>query len=175
MIITKENLIDLCNGKLSVSKLDLFYPLLSKYMEEYEINTKNREIDFISNLLVESGRFVYTKELASGKAYEGRKDLGNTSKGNGVKYKGRGLIQITGKFNYEKLSKDFNVDLISKPELLETPDLAVRSACWFWDSKNLNSLADSDQFEKICICINGGHNGYTERKWYHDELNKLIV
>jgi len=175
MIITKENLIDLCNGKLSVSKLDLFYPLLSKYMEEYEINTKNREIDFISNLLVESGRFVYTKELASGKAYEGRKDLGNTSKGNGVKYKGRGLIQITGKFNYEKLSKDFNVDLISKPELLETPDLAVRSACWFWVSKNLNSLADSDQFEKICIRINGGHNGYTERKWYHDELNKLIV
>ena len=175
MIVTKDNISKVCNNKIPKDALDTYYPLLEKYMEEYNINTKEREIFFIANLLVESGRFFYTKELASGKAYEGRKDLGNTNPGDGVKYKGRGLIQITGKSNYAQLSKDFGVDLLTNPELLERPDLATRSACWFWNLKKLNVLADANKFVLVCKRINGGTNGLKDRQFYHDELEKLAA
>jgi len=175
MIVTKKDILKVCNNKISQHTIDIFYPLLEKYMDEYSINTKDREIFFIANILVESGRFFYTKELASGKAYEGRKDLGNTTPGDGVKYKGRGLIQITGKSNYIQLSKDFNIDLVNNPALLEQPDLATRSACWFWNSKKLNRITDAGNFTLVCKRINGGTNGLKDRQFYHDELEKLVA
>ena len=127
--MTQEELKQITNGKVSANKIATYLPILNKYMTEYKIDTILRQTAFIAQLLHESGNFVYVKELASGSAYEGRKDLGNIEKGDGVKFKGRGLIQITGRDNYKQLSKDFGVDLIAHPELLETPDLAVRSAC----------------------------------------------
>ena len=132
-MLSKENLKKITNGKVSDGVISTYLPFLEKYMIEYEINTKLRVSAFIAQLLHESGNFKYVKELASGDAYDTRTDLGNTPEkdGDGRKFKGRGLIQITGKFNYQALSKDFKIDLIKNPELLETPDLAVRSACWF--------------------------------------------
>jgi len=173
-MITPELLIKLCNGKISTSKANLFTPLLNKYMVEYDINNKLRVSAFIANLLVESGRLIYTEELASGHAYEFRKDLGNTIAGDGVKFKGRGLIQITGRTNYQLLFKAFNQDFIKFPELLEQPDNATRSACWFWSTHKLNTLADKPDFKEVVRVINGGHNGMTERQWYYDELMKII-
>jgi len=127
--MTQEELKQITNGKVSATKIALYLPLLNKYMIKYEINTKLRESAFIAQLLHESEMFLYSKELANGLAYEHRKDLGNINDGDGPKYKGRGLIQITGRSNYQLLSKAFNVDFISHPELLETPEYAVGSAC----------------------------------------------
>ena len=171
-MITNEQLSKI--SKVSITKINVYYPYLVKYMTEYKIDTKLRQSAFIANLLVESGRFIYVKELASGAAYEFRKDLGNTVKGYGIKYKGRGLIQITGRNNYQLLAKAFNIDFIKFPELLEQPDNAVRSACWFWNSKQLNILADKGDFKSVVKRINGGLNGYTERLNYYNELMKIL-
>ena len=84
-----------------------------------------------------------------------------------MKFKGRGLIQITGRNNYHECGKALGVDMITNPELLETNDLACRSAAWFWASHGLNDLADKGDFERITKRINGGLNGYQERLAYH--------
>lgn len=118
---------------------------------------------FLAQLLHESGEFRYVKELASGQAYEGRKDLGNNHPGDGVKYKGRGLIQITGRANYEKCGKALGLELIDHPELLEQPAHAVSSAVWFWHSKGLSELATRGDYMGITKRINGGTNGWADR------------
>ena len=148
-------------------RLETIYPFLIKYMTMYDISTKARISAFIAQVIHESCSFVYMAEIASGKAYEGRKDLGNIQKGDGVKYKGRGLIQITGRSNYEQISKATGIDFLNNPTLLETPENAVMSACWWWNSRNLNVLADAYQFTAITRKINGGENGLKERLFYY--------
>lgn len=118
---------------------------------------------FLAQIGHESGELKWVKELASGKAYEGRLDLGNKAPGDGVRYKGRGLIQITGKHNYVLVSLALGIPCVETPELLETPENASRSAGWYWYKKNLNSLADAGRFELITRRINGGLNGYADR------------
>ena len=153
--------------RTSQRKLELLYPFLIKYMTVYDISTKARISAFIAQVIHESGSFNYFAEIASGKAYEGRKDLGNIQKGDGIKYKGRGLIQITGRSNYEQISKATGIDFLNNPTLLETPENAVMSACWWWNSRNLNVLADAYQFTAITRKINGGENGLKERLFYY--------
>lgn len=165
-------------NKLTVDMLKFICPQASngnlmKYInhlndnfEKYDINTSLRLQHFIAQVAHESCQFLFCKELASGKAYEGRKDLGNTNIGDGIKFKGRGLIQITGKCNYDAISNDLFGDskLLRLPEVLETPEYAVISALWFWNKHGLNEIADTDNCEKITKKINGGVNGLTERK-----------
>ena len=144
-----------------------FEPHLNSAMAEFEINTPLREAAFIAQLAHESGEFRYVRELASGEEYEGRKDLGNLFPGDGVKYKGRGLIQITGHANYKALSDYFGADFIENPELLEQPEWACRSAGWFWHTHGLNELADREDFKLITKRINGGYNGLQDRLAYY--------
>jgi putative chitinase len=113
------------------------------------------------------------KELASGTAYEGRKDLGNTSLGDGVRYKGRGLLQITGKHNYTLCGLALDLPLLEKPELLEQPENAALSAGWFWYNKNLNSFCDD--FRKVTRKINGGLNGLADRLKLFERAKKVIT
>jgi len=129
MNITTEQLKHIC-PKQSISVLTKYVPYLNTYFAKYEVNTALRIQHFLAQIAVESEEFVYTKELASGRAYEGRKDLGNINPGDGVKFKGRGLIQITGRLNYIAISKFiFNDErLLDHPELLETPEYATVSA-----------------------------------------------
>jgi len=129
MNITTEQLKHIC-PRQSTKVLDKYTPYLNKYFIKYEINTLLRIQHFLAQIAVESEEFVYTKECASGRAYEGRKDLGNINSGDGVKFKGRGLIQITGRLNYIAISKFiFNDErLLDHPELLETPEYATVSA-----------------------------------------------
>jgi putative chitinase len=151
----------------ATSRYQRFLTSLNDAMREFEIDTTPRIAAFIAQVMHESGRFFYVKELASGEAYEGRADLGNTEEGDGVRYKGRGLIQITGRANYQSCGDDLGIDLVSSPELLEGPILACRSAGWFWGKKNLNDLADKPDFLRITKRINGGTNGYQDRlKFY---------
>lgn len=155
----------------SGSKASIYATLINNAAAKFNINTALRMQHFIAQLAHESGSFVYTKELASGAAYDtGRLaiSLGNTPEkdGDGQKYKGRGLIQITGRNNYKKCSLALFGDLrlIENPSILEQPEFAVASACWFWNSRGLNLVADTDNIVKITKIINGGSNGLNERK-----------
>lgn len=149
------------------ARIPAFIEPLNGAMHEFHINSPLRQAAFIAQIAHESGELRYVEEIASGIAYEHRKDLGNTQPGDGMKFKGRGLIQITGRNNYHECGKALGVDLITNPELLETNDLACRSAAWFWASRGLNDLADRGDFERITKRINGGLNGYQERLVYH--------
>lgn len=142
----------------------------------YEINTVQRLANFLGQTAHESGLFVYVKELwgptPTQSRYEGRVDLGNTEKGDGYKFRGRGLIQVTGRANYKTAGDALGLDLINHPELLEHIDNAAMSAAWFWKSHGLNDLADLGNVDHVSDRINRGRitavvgdsNGYAERK-----------
>lgn len=151
-----------------------YLPYFNKYLSEYEINTPTRKQAYFAQIGHESAQLNYSEEIASGKAYEGRSDLGNTEIGDGVKFKGRGLIQITGRFNYEKLSNAFGIDLIQEPELLKTPEWAVKSSLWFWKVKGLNTIADSGDFILLTKKINGGTTGLPDRLEIFERCKKYI-
>lgn len=151
-----------------------FVDLVNDTLVKFEINTPLRVQHFLAQVMHESLCFHYLKELASGEAYEHRADLGNTSAGDGVKFKGRGLIQITGHFNYIAIGKDLGEDFISHPELLETPKYATLSAGWFWNKHDLNALADADDITHITKRINGGLNGIDSRTSYLNKAKAVI-
>lgn len=140
-------------------RVDKYLPYFNELAEKYHIDTKLRWAHFLAQIAHESGELRYTKELASGKAYEGRKDLGNTQQGDGVKYKGRGFIQLTGRSNYSKFQSYSMQPVLEKPELLEEPELCVDVTMWFWETHGLNELADKDSLKAIRKRINGGYNG----------------
>lgn len=153
------------------ARLNLFLDSLNSALVEFKIDTPLRVSHFIAQVAHESGEFRYVKELASGLAYDtGAKAiaLGNTPEadGDGQRYKGRGLIQVTGKTNYRTCGIALGLDLINKPELLEQPLNAIRSAAWFWNSRNLSLFADKDLFRDITKRINGGYNGLEDRQKY---------
>lgn len=145
------------------AQLRKFVGPLNATMEEFEINTPLRQAHFLAQVAHESGEFNYVEEIASGAAYEGRSDLGNTQPGDGVRFKGRGLIQITGRFNYQDIGKAIGLDLISNPTRLADDDLAARSAGWFWNRESLNQVADKDDVRLVTRIINGGFNGLDDR------------
>lgn len=151
----------------AVKRVDTYLQPLEDAMNEFSINTKSRQAAFLAQVGHESGQLLYVLELASGEDYEGRKDLGNTERGDGPRFKGRGLIQVTGRANYLKCSMALFGDdrLIQFPELLEDPVNACRSAGWFWKSHGLNELADGGmaEFGFITRKINGGTNGMANR------------
>lgn len=156
-------------------KLDTYYPHLVAALEQFAINTPLRVAHFLAQVGHESLGFVYMEELASGIAYEGRKDLGNTQAGDGKRYKGRGVIQITGRANYKAVGEALGHDFVSDPEALEKPEWAFKSAGWFWKKNGLNELADADNVEKITRRINGGLNGFEDRKVRLEVAKKALV
>ncbi|MDR0829735.1 MAG: hypothetical protein LBN95_06455 [Prevotellaceae bacterium] len=177
MILTKTQLANIfptCNGE----KIDIFLPFLNEFMAMYGITTYERICAFLAQVGHESGSLKYTEEIASGSAYEGRKDLGNTEIGDGKRFKGRGLIQITGRANYTQLAKVWNDnEILTNPTKLAEPELATKSACWWWQNRGLNALADiptDDNFRKITKKINGGYNGYDDRKTRWQKI-KIIL
>lgn len=160
------------------SKVILYAEPLADAMDEFDIDTPQRQAAFLAQVAVESGELRYVEELASGEAYEGRADLGNTESGDGKRFKGRGLIQITGRANYESCGAALGLDLLANPEYLESPANACRSAAWFWKSRGLNELADAGNFRKITIKINGGigkHTHYEDRLAYWETAKEAIA
>jgi putative chitinase len=167
-------------GKIAIylkePKLSIFSDALNWAMAQFDILGLNQQAAFIAQVMHESGGCKYVREIASGSAYEGRKDLGNTEKGDGVKFKGRGLIQITGRANYTELGLAFKIDLVNNPELLEEPEYAAMSAAWFWNSRRLNRYADGTAAGFITITkrINGGTNGLKDRRMYWELAKKIL-
>lgn len=148
------------------SKIDLFFQLMADRMQAAGIDTPLRMTHFLAQAGHESGDLLYTEEIASGQAYEGRTDLGNTQPGDGQKFKGRGLIQLTGRANYVAYGKTIAKDLTVNGAwtiVATDPALAVDVACWFWNTHKLSALADSDDLETITKRVNGGLNGLQDR------------
>ena len=156
-------------------RADKFIDPLNAAMKEFDISDNGiREAAFLAQIAHESGELRYVEELATGEAYEGRDDLGNLYTGDGIKYKGRGLIQLTGRANYAECGEALGLDLIACPELLEEPVNACRSAAWFWQTHGCNELADKHDFLRITKRINGGTNGWHERWKYYQKALQVI-
>lgn len=137
---------------------------LNPAMKWADISTPERIAAFVAQCAHESDGFNTMREYASGREYEGREDLGNTEEGDGERFAGRGYIQITGRYNYERAGKDLDLDLVNNPEWAESPELAGYIAAWYWNSRNLNRYADAGDFITITRRINGGLNGLASRK-----------
>ncbi len=173
---------------------------LEETFSKYDISTPKRQAAFIGQCQHESGNFKTlqenlnysaeglmktwpsrfpNKEMAdqyarqpakiAGKVYNGR--LGNTSEEEAAKFLGRGLIQLTGKENYEHCGLGIGVDLLADPTLLLDPRYACLSAGWFWNKKALNNLADASDIETMTKRINGGLIGLDDRK---AKINKAL-
>lgn len=145
------------------------------HMRTYKIlDSSNRFTHFIAQLAHESGNFRYMEEIASGTAYEGRKDLGNVINGDGNRFKGRGPIQLTGRANYRKYGQVLGFDFESHPEIVAYPSVGFLVACKYWSDHGLNELADRDDILSITKKINGGTNGLTDRKAHLEKLKSWV-
>ncbi len=184
LAITAEHLAQIAGRKTALM------PALAEWMNtlcpQYQIDTAQEFAHFLAQACHETDHFKTLREYASGKAYEGRADLGNTQAGDGERFRGRGIFQTTGRANYLQLGiKKGSRDLfINKPELLEEPEMAVWSACEYWLTRNLNDAAnhpDSDRLKKkyrgsvldlspvefISYTVNGGNRGLEDRKAFY--------
>lgn len=189
MQVTLEQM-HICFPSASAQLISSFLEPLNETIDKYQINTPQRLSCFMAQIAHESACLKYTRELSDGKKYEHRTDLGNIDDGDGQKYVGRGLIQVTGRNNYIEVSEEFAVRFTDQPELLEGPMFASLSAGWFWKKKYLNSVADKNdswrrnwkgkdwnKFYWISILINGYNskigepNGMPDRLKYY-ELSK---
>jgi putative chitinase len=183
MLITAQQLLQILPG--AGKQAGVFASALSLAMDRYQINTRLRMAAFIAQVGHESGQFLYVRELG-GDQYLSKYDtgtlakrLGNTPEadGDGQKYRGRGLIQITGHDNYLACSKALFGDdrLLRSPELLEQAEWACKSAAWFWNSRNLNALADASDMNGITRRINGGLNGLAERLAFYERAKAVLL
>lgn len=156
-----------------------FIQSLNETMGEFDIDTPLRMAMFLAQVAHETGSFAYTAEIADGSAYEGRKDLGNVEPGDGPKFKGRGLLQVTGRSNYAACSKRLSgreVLLLENPELLaDDPVFACRSAGWYWTARDLKRYADHRDIMGATRVINGGLNGIRERSALYSKALRVLT
>jgi predicted chitinase len=148
-------------------------PLAENAMLAGGITTQQRAAMFLGQVLHESVGLRYFEEIASGAAYEGRHDLGNTQPGDGRRYKGRGPIQLTGRANYRWAGGRLHLPLERHPELAARHDIGWRIAVLYWTSHGLNALADHGDYEAITRRINGGMNGWVSRKAYLERVSRV--
>ena len=201
MPITVQQLLQILPNAGQVA--GVFVPVLNTAMSRYQIVGAKRIAAFIAQVGHESGHLThlvenlnysadalrrnwpsrFSVELASAVArkpeqianiaYGNR--MGNRTPGDGWMYRGRGLIQITGKNNYRACGEVLGLDLISQPELLERPQHACTSAAWYWATNGLNTQADAGKFDAIIQRINGGQNGAADRQALYARALKVIA
>jgi putative chitinase len=119
--------------------------------------------------------YARNPEMIANRVYANRMGNGPESSGDGWRYRGRGLIQLTGKYNYEICGSDLGMSLEEMPSYLETPEGAVEAAGWFWNKLGLNHLADTKDMVSITYQINGGQNGLKQRKYLFDLAYSLLT
>ena len=148
----------------------------AQYFPSYQINSPLRIAHWIGQAAHETGKFAYLTEIGNDAyfaKYDGRKDLGNTQPGDGARFRGRGLFQITGRANYCKYGAELKIDLIDNPAMAAQPGVATETACLFWDDHNLNVLADADDCTGVTRKINGGVNGLAERQAFTNRIKAV--
>lgn len=160
--------------RLPVLRAAGLFPHLAAALAEFEINTPKRLAAFLAQLAHESVELRHFEELADGKAYEHRVDLGNTQPGDGPRFKGRGPIQLTGRANYRRAGASIGIDLEKDPRRASDADVGFRVAGWYWKTHGLNLLADAGKFDAITRAINGGTNGKVERDAYHAKACEVL-
>lgn len=164
--LTREKLWGIMPGASSAN-IDRYFEPVVNALKANGIDTPLRIAHFLAQVGHECGDFRYQEELADGGAYEGRKDLGNTEEGDGPRFKGRGLIQLTGRANYHRYGEARDRDFLSDDnarQIAEDPALAVDVACWYWSTRHLNQWADQDDVREVTRRINGGFNGLEDRE-----------
>jgi putative chitinase len=137
--------------------------VLAATLESYDITSRLRIAHFLGQTCEESAGYRTTEEFASGREYEGRQDLGNTQRGDGPRYKGRGLLQLTGRANYADYGKALAVDLVNNPTLAAQPALSLKIACEYWKRHDINADCDRDDAQAVTRKVNGGLNGLSDR------------
>ncbi len=168
---------------LAPAKRALYLGPLNQAMASCDVNTLLRTAAFAAQLAHESGEFRWMEEIwgptAAQLGYEPPSAkaarLGNTQPGDGKRFKGRGPIQITGRFNYKKYGDLLGVDLTISPERAAAPEVAFLTAGLFWKTNGLNELADGQQFVTITRRINGGENGLADRQKYYERAKAVLV
>lgn len=172
-MITKEMLRKLA----PTAKEDIITHLaqhLDEQLAKYDIGSYLRVCHFLAQAAHESAGFRTLEEFASGAAYEGRADLGNVRPGDGKRYKGRGIFQLTGRANYRVMGQKLGVDLENRPELASDPMISIKTACEYWNSRKLSIYADLDDVRTVTKRINGGYNGFEDRKLYLQRVKTII-
>jgi len=149
--------------------------VLAATLDSYDINTKLRIAHFMGQVAHECAGFRTTEEFASGAAYENRTDLGNIHKGDGKRYKGRGLIQLTGRANYKNIGLKLKLPLEEKPELAAEPVTSLMIACEYWKARKINAAADRDDLIKATKLVNGGLNGLEDRRHYLQKAKTALA
>lgn len=187
-VITLENLKKIYKNAKE-DKLKLYCEAFNKVFPEFGITTPKRIAAFLGQVAVESGELKYDKELPSkwnkkdpkdknepiGTLYEGRKNLGNTQPGDGPKFIGRGVLQLTGRANYTTYSKKLNIDLIANPDLAATPEVSVKIACQYFKDRDLLKFADAWNLAEITKRVNGtGMLHHDQRVAYSEAAKKIL-
>lgn len=181
MAITVAQLRTIAVGTPPASNLNSVVVAVNEYGPGVGIDKPWRLAHLIAQLAHESGGFRWDQELASGAAYEGRKDLGNTQPGDGRKFKGHGPIQVTGRANHRAFTAWVRERIPNapsfeaSPELINTDPYEGLSAIWYWDTRGLNAYADRNDIEMITRKINGGLNGYADRLTYYDRTALTLL
>lgn len=155
-------------------RLDPHLPYIAPAMEAGGITSRRRVAAFLAQLAHESCEFQYMEEIADGRDYEWRNDLGNVQPGDGPRFKGHGPIQITGRKNHRRCGEALGLDLLADPTLICRPEHGTRAAVWFWNDNDLSPLADVDWFVTITRRINGGTNGLEDRLGYWRRNRELL-
>jgi putative chitinase len=172
--MTAEQLIQIAGSNAPSDRLRQLASSLNDVLNHYQINTRLRICHFIAQVAHESDCFNAMEEYASGEDYEGRDDLGNTQPGDGIRFKGRGLMQLTGRANYAEFSKAVNQDFIAQPQLVAQIPWAIWVAGWYWDTRHLNEYADRDDLEGVTVRVNGGYNGLEDRRDYLQKAKSVL-
>lgn len=142
-------------------------------LERYEINTRLRVAHFLAQVAEESDGFCTTEEYASGTAYEGR--LGNDRPGDGPRFKGRGLIQLTGRSNYTSIGKALDLPLADRPQSVDEPIVYLLVSCEYWKNRKINPHCDADDIVTVTRLVNGGLNGIEVRRAYLARAKALLA
>jgi putative chitinase len=201
MEITQQQLSSMLPGN---PHIEHWCEALNKILPDYEINTPARIAAFVAQTAHESGNYTalhenlnykaeslcrvwpryfnagnandyaHNPEKIANRAYGGRMGNGDEASGDGWKYCGRGLIQLTGKSNYQAFADSIETDISEIPAFLQTFEGAIQSACWFWENNNLNRWADAGDIEKMTKIINGGTLGLEDRKRHYEHALHVL-
>jgi putative chitinase len=201
MEITQQQLSSMLPGN---PYIEHWCEALNKILPDYEINTPARIAAFVAQTAHESGGYTalhenlnykaeslcrvwpryfnasnandyaHQPEKIANRAYGGRMGNGDEASGDGWKYCGRGLIQLTGKSNYQAFADSIETDISEIPAFLQTFEGAIQSACWFWENNNLNRWADAGDIEKMTKIINGGTLGLEDRKRHYQHALHVL-
>jgi len=180
--VTLNQMLEIIGSQQHQDRIQAMMPGINETCDRFQINTPLRIAHFFGQILHESGGFRWLREIwgptDAQRRYEPQsrlaRDLGNEHPGDGKRYMGRGVIQLTGRYNYKQFSDAMGMDFVSNPDLVASPQYAVLVGGWYWDTRKINSAADQDDLTRVTRLVNGGKNGLADRRRYLDRAKKVL-